>query len=216
VDFAGLISGGIWKIFLFVMICSYLVLLVVLRSVLLPLKAVIMNLLSVGAAYGVLVAVFQYGWLDSILGYDSLGYINAITPPLLLAIVFGLSMDYEVFLLSRIRERYLATGDNRRAVSEGLQASAKVITSAAVIMVVVFGTFALTGIAQIKEIGVGLAVAIAVDATLVRLVLVPATMELMGKWNWWLPKSLDRILPDVDFESDHLSETTEEPTPATV
>jgi uncharacterized membrane protein YdfJ with MMPL/SSD domain len=216
VDFAGLISGGIWKIFLFVLICSYLILLVVLRSVLLPLKAVIMNLLSVGAAYGVLVAVFQYGWLDSILGYDSLGYINAITPPLLLAIVFGLSMDYEVFLLSRIRERYLATGDNQRAVSEGLQASAKVISSAAVIMVVVFGTFALTGIPQIKEIGVGLSVAIALDASLVRLVLVPATMELMGKWNWWLPKSLDRILPHADFESDQSAEPTEEPTPATV
>ena len=103
------------------MICSYLVLLVVLRSVLLPLKAVIMNMLSVGAAYGVLVAVFQYGSLDGPLGYDSLGYINAITPPLLLAIVFGLSMDYEVFLLSRIRERYVATGDNQRAVAEGLQ-----------------------------------------------------------------------------------------------
>ena len=143
-DLNELISGGIWKVFAFVMICSYLVLLVVLRSVLLPLKAVLMNLLSVGAAYGVLVAVFQYGWLDAITGYDSLGYINTVTPPLLLAIVFGLSMDYEVFLLSRIRERYLATGDNRRAVAEGLEASAKVITSAALIMVVVFGTFALT------------------------------------------------------------------------
>ena len=109
-------------------------------------------------------------------------------------------MDYEVFLLSRIRERYLATGDNRRAVAEGLQASAKVITSAALIMVVVFGTFALTGVPQIKEIGVGLAVAIALDATLVRLVLVPAAMELMGDWNWWLPKRLDRILPHADFE----------------
>ena len=185
------------------MICSYLVLLVVLRSVLLPLKAVLMNLLSVAAAYGVLVAVFQYGWLDGISGYDSLGYINAVTPPLLLAIVFGLSMDYEVFLLSRIRERYLATGDNRLAVSEGLQASAKVITSAAIIMVVVFGVFALTGVPQIKEIGVGLAVAIALDATIVRLVLVPATMQLMGKWNWWLPEWLERILPEVDFESDH-------------
>jgi|GraSoiStandDraft_4_1057263.scaffolds.fasta_scaffold26494_1 uncharacterized membrane protein YdfJ with MMPL/SSD domain len=216
VDFAGLISGGIWKIFVFVLICTYLVLLVVLRSVLLPLKAVIMNLLSIAACYGVLVAVFQYGWLDSLLGYDSLGYVNAITPPLLLAIVFGLSMDYEVFLLSRIRERYMATGDNRRAVSEGLQASAKVISSAAVIMVVVFGTFALTGIPQIKEIGVGLAVAIALDATLVRLVLVPATMELMGKWNWWLPKSLDRVLPHADFESDQTVEPTEERTPATV
>ena len=187
-DLNELISGGIWKVFLFVMVCSYLVLLVVLRSVLLPLKAVLMNLLSVGAAYGVLVAVFQWGWLDGITGYDSLGYINTVTPPLLLAIVFGLSMDYEVFLLSRIRERYLATGDNRRAVAEGLEASAKVITSAALIMVVVFGTFALTGVPQIKEIGVGLAVAIALDATLVRLLLVPAAMELMGDWNWWLPR----------------------------
>jgi uncharacterized membrane protein YdfJ with MMPL/SSD domain len=201
-DLNQLISGGIWKVFLFVMVCSYLVLLVVLRSVILPLKAVLMNLLSVGAAYGVLVAVFQYGWLDGITGYDSLGYINTVTPPLLLAIVFGLSMDYEVFLLSRIRERYLATGDNRRAVAEGLEASAKVITSAALIMVVVFGTFALTGVPQIKEIGVGLAVAIALDATLVRLLLVPATMELMGDWNWWLPRRLDRILPRADFESD--------------
>jgi uncharacterized membrane protein YdfJ with MMPL/SSD domain len=216
VDFAGLVSGGIWKIIVFVLICSYVVLLVVLRSVLLPLKAVIMNLLTVGAAYGVLVAVFQYGWVDSILDYDSLGYINAITPPLLLAIVFGLSMDYEVFLLSRIRERYLATGDNRRAVAEGLQGSAKVITSAALIMVVVFGTFALTGIPQIKEIGLGLAVAIALDATLVRLVLVPATMELMGKWNWWLPGWLDRILPHADFESDIEEQRDEEPATAAV
>jgi uncharacterized membrane protein YdfJ with MMPL/SSD domain len=201
-DLNALISGSIWKVFLFVMACSYVVLLVVLRSVLLPLKAVLMNLLSIGAAYGVIVAVFQYGWLDGITGYDSLGYINTVTPPLLLAIVFGLSMDYEVFLLSRIRERYLATGDNRRAVAEGLQASAKVITSAALIMVVVFGTFTLTGVPQIKEIGVGLAVAIALDATLVRLVLVPATMELMGSWNWWLPRALDRVLPRADFESD--------------
>jgi uncharacterized membrane protein YdfJ with MMPL/SSD domain len=201
-DLNELISGGIWKVFLFVMVCSYLVLLVVLRSVLLPLKAVLMNLLSIGAAYGVIVAVFQYGWLDGITGYDSLGYINTVTPPLLLAIVFGLSMDYEVFLLSRIRERYLATGDNRLAVAEGLQTSAKVITSAALIMVVVFGTFTLTGVPQIKEIGVGLAMAIALDATLVRLVLVPATMELMGKWNWWLPGALDRVLPHADFESD--------------
>ena len=216
VDFAELISGGIWKIFVFVLICCYLVLLVVLRSVLLPLKAVLMNLLTVAAAYGVLVAVFQYGWFDSILNYESLGYINAITPPLLLAIVFGLSMDYEVFLLSRIRERYQATGDNRRGVAEGLQHSAKVITSAALIMVVVFGTFALTGMPQIKEIGLGLAVAIALDATIVRLILVPATMELMGKWNWWLPAWLDRILPHADFESDVAEQPEEEPVTAAV
>src|SRR5690349_10644619 len=214
-DFTGQISGGMWKIFAFVLLCSYLVLLLVLRSVFLPLKAVLMNLLTVGAAYGVLVMVFQYGWMDWT-GYDSLGYVNAITPPLLLAIVFGLSMDYEVFLLSRIKERYHATGDNRRAVAEGLQGSAKVISSAALIMVVVFSVFALTGVPQIKEIGVGLSVAIFLDATLVRLVLVPATMELMGKWNWWLPKGLDRILPHADFESDQAIEPTEERTPATV
>jgi RND superfamily putative drug exporter len=120
---------------------------------------------------------------------------------LLLAIVFGLSMDYEVFLLSRIKERYQATGDNRQAVAQGLAASAKTISSAAIIMVAVFAIFALTGLPQVKEIGVGLGVAIFLDATLVRLVLVPATMELMGKWNWWLPKTFDRILPELDFES---------------
>jgi uncharacterized membrane protein YdfJ with MMPL/SSD domain len=200
-DFSNLISGSLWKILLFVLAFSYVVLLIVLRSVLLPLKAVIMNLLSVAAAYGVLVIVFQYGWTDSLIGFDHLGYVNALTPPLLLAIVFGLSMDYEVFLLSRIKERYQATGDNRLAVSQGLAASAKTISSAAIIMVAVFAIFALTGLPQVKEIGVGLGVAIFLDATLVRLVLVPATMELMGKWNWWLPGFLDRILPNMDFES---------------
>jgi RND superfamily putative drug exporter len=119
-------------------------------------------------------------------------------------------MDYEVFLLSRIKERYTATKDNRTAVAQGLGASAKTISSAAIIMVAVFSIFALTGLPQVKEIGVGLAVAIALDATLVRLVLVPATMELMGDWNWWLPKWLDRILPDMDFESSGPPPTAEE------
>jgi RND superfamily putative drug exporter len=140
------------------------------------------------------------GWLDGVTGYDSLGYINAVTPPLLLAIVFGLSMDYEVFLLSRIRERHRATGDNRRAVAEGLQGSAKMITSAALIMVVVFGTFTLTGVPQIKEIGVGLSRHRARrDARAPRAR--AGTMELMGDSNWWLPKRLERILPRADFES---------------
>jgi uncharacterized membrane protein YdfJ with MMPL/SSD domain len=194
------VSGSLWKIALFVMGFSYLVLLVLLRSVLLPLKAVVMNLLSVAAAYGVLVMVFQYGWFDGLIGFDSLGYINTMTPPFLLAIVFGLSMDYEVFLLSRIRERYDATGDNRLAVAQGLARSAATISSAALIMVAVFAVFAGTGVPSIKEIGVGLAVAIALDATLVRLVLVPATMELMGRWNWWLPRPLARVLPEASFE----------------
>jgi RND superfamily putative drug exporter len=199
-DFRDVVSGSMWKILLFVLAFSYVVLLVLLRSVLLPLKAVLVNLLSVGAAYGVLVAVFQWGWFDGFFGFHSLGYVNTLTPPFLLAIVFGLSMDYEVFLLTRIRERYDASGDTRRAVGEGLAGSARTISSAALIMVAVFSIFAFTGVPSVKEIGLGLAVAIAIDATLVRLVLVPAVMELMGRWNWWLPRPLARVLPQADFE----------------
>ena len=199
-DFAALVNGSLWKVAVFVMVLSFIVLLLVLRSVILPIKAVLMNVLSVAAAYGVLVMVFQWGWFDWT-GFEHLGYVQAITPALLLAIVFGLSMDYEVFMLSRIKERYHATGDNRQAVAQGLSASAKTISSAAIIMVAVFAIFAGTGVPQIKEIGVGLAVAIALDATIVRLILVPTTMELMGDFNWWLPKWLDRLLPDMDFES---------------
>ena len=213
-DFKDLVEGSLWKIALFVMLFSYLVLLVLLRSVVLPLKAVAMNLLSVAAAYGVLVMVFQYGWIDGFLGFESLGYINSMTPPFLLAIVFGLSMDYEVFLLTRIKERYAATRDTRTAVAQGLAASARTISSAALIMVAVFGIFAGTGVPSIKEIGLGLSVAIALDATLVRLVLVPAAMELMGKWNWWLPRWLDRILPRADFESSGRSGGGEPAPPA--
>ncbi|MEX2253699.1 MAG: MMPL family transporter [Thermoleophilaceae bacterium] len=192
-DFKGLVSGSMWKLALFVLLSSYVVLLLLLRSALLPLKAVVMNLLSVGAAYGVLVMVFQYGWVDGLLGFESLGYITTMTPPLLLAVVFGLSMDYEVFLLSRIRERFDATGDTSASVAEGLRRSAATISSAALIMVAVFAIFAGTGVPSVKELGVGLAVAIALDATLIRLVLVPASMELMGRWNWWLPHKLGRI-----------------------
>jgi RND superfamily putative drug exporter len=185
-----------WKIAVFVLGLSYIVLFALLRSVILPLKAVAMNLLSVGAAYGVLVAVFQWGWADAVFGtHVETGSIQTITPPLVLAVVFGLSMDYEVFLLSRIRERFDATGDTRRAVAEGLSTSARTITSAALIMVAVFAVFVSTGVPSIKEIGLGCAVAIAVDATVVRLVLVPAAMELLGRWNWWVPAPLERVLP---------------------
>jgi uncharacterized membrane protein YdfJ with MMPL/SSD domain len=201
VDFNALVSGSLWKVFLFVIALTYLVLLILLRSVLLPLKAVAMNLLTVAAAYGVLVAVFQYGWFDRLTGYHALGYVHGTTPALVLSVVFGLSMDYEVFLLSRIRERYDATGDTSWAVAQGLASSAPVISSAALIMVLVFSVFAIVGLPSVKEIGVGLAVAIALDATIVRLVLVPATMALMGRFNWWLPGWLDRILPQTDFEA---------------
>ncbi|HEX6586268.1 MAG TPA: MMPL family transporter [Solirubrobacterales bacterium] len=200
VDTRDQINGSIWKIIVFVLAFSYVVLMLMLRSIVLPLKAVLMNLLSIGAAYGVLIVVFQWGWLDGFLGFESLGALDTLTPPLVLAVVFGLSMDYEVFLLSRIKERYDLHGDNRRAVAEGLASSAQVISSAALIMVSVFGVFVLTGVPSIKQLGLGNAVAIAIDATLVRLILVPAAMQLLGRWNWWLPRWLDRILPHVGLE----------------
>ena len=200
IDARDQINGSMWKILVFVLSFSFLVLMVMLRSIVLPLKAVLMVLLSIGASYGVLIAVFQWGWLDGFLGFHSLGALDTLTPPLVLAVVFGLSMDYEVFLLSRIKERYDAHGDNKRAVAEGLASSASVITSAALIMVCVFSVFVLTGVPSIKQLGLGNAVAIAIDATLVRLILVPAAMELLGDWNWWLPKWLDRLLPHVGLE----------------
>jgi uncharacterized membrane protein YdfJ with MMPL/SSD domain len=200
VDARDQINGSMWKIIVFVLAFSFVVLMVMLRSIVLPLKAVLMNLLSIGAAYGVLIAVFQWGWLDGFAGFHSLGALDTLTPPLVLAVVFGLSMDYEVFLLSRIKERYDAHGDNKRAVAEGLSSSASVITSAALIMVCVFSVFVLTGVPSIKQLGLGNAVAIAIDATLVRLILVPAAMELLGEWNWWLPGWLDRLLPHVGLE----------------
>jgi uncharacterized membrane protein YdfJ with MMPL/SSD domain len=194
------VSGSMWKIILFVLSLSFLVLMVMLRSLILPLKAVLMNLLSIGAAFGVLVAIFQWGWLDGFLGFESQGALDTINIPLIFAIVFGLSMDYEVFLMSRIRERYMVHGENERAVAEGLSTSARTISSAALIMTSVFAVFVLTGVPSIKELGLGSAVAIALDATLVRLILVPAAMKLMGSWNWWMPGWLDRLVPDFSFE----------------
>ncbi|HET9677095.1 MAG TPA: MMPL family transporter [Solirubrobacterales bacterium] len=208
-DVRGQIGGSMWKIVLFVLALSFVVLMVMLRSLLLPLKAVLMNLLSIGAAFGVLVAIFQWGWLDGFLGFESQGALDTINVPLIFAVVFGLSMDYEVFLMSRIRERYMLHGDNERAVAEGLSSSARTISSAALIMSAVFAVFVLTGVPSIKELGLGCAVAIALDATLVRLILVPAAMKLMGSWNWWMPSWLDRALPDLSFESGG-----EEPEPA--
>jgi uncharacterized membrane protein YdfJ with MMPL/SSD domain len=205
-DVRGQIGGSMWKIVLFVLALSFLVLMVMLRSLLLPLKAVLMNLLSIGAAFGVLVAIFQWGWLDGFLGFESQGALDTINVPLIFAVVFGLSMDYEVFLMSRIRERYMIHGDNERAVAEGLSTSARTISSAALIMTAVFSVFVLTGVPSIKELGLGCAVAIALDATLVRLILVPAAMKLMGRWNWWMPAWLDRALPDLSFEGGSESE----------
>ena len=178
---------------------SFLLLMAVFRSLLVPLKAVIMNLLSIGAAYGIVVALFQWGWLSDITGVQP-APIEPWAPMMLFAIVFGLSMDYEVFLLSRVREEWHRTGDSHTSVADGLAATAKVITAAAAIMVVVFGSFLLENDRVLKLMGTGLATAILLDATIVRMLLVPATMELLGDRNWWLPRWLDRILPNIDVE----------------
>ena len=183
-----------------VLVLSFLLLLAAFRSVLVPIKAVVMNLLSIGAAYGVMVAVFQWGWFGGLLGVAGGAPIEPWAPMMLFAIVFGLSMDYEVFLLSSVKEEYERSGDNSRAVVEGLASTARVITAAAAIMVCVFGSFVVTDQRAIKLIGFGLAVAVLIDATLVRLVLVPATMELLGRTNWWFPRWLDRLVPRLTVE----------------
>jgi RND superfamily putative drug exporter len=179
---------------------SFILLMMVFRSILVPLKAAIMNILSIAAAYGVIVAIFQWGWLKGLVGLDETVPIVSFVPMIMFAILFGLSMDYEVFLLSRIREEYYESKDNLRSVIDGLSATARVITSAALIMISVFLSFVGNPDPTVKMFGVGLAVAVFVDATLVRLVLVPATMELLGAANWWLPSWLGRILPRIRIE----------------
>ncbi len=188
---------------------SFLLLMVVFRSLLVPLKAAVMNMLSIGAAYGVVVAIFQWGWLKDLFNIEP-GPVEAFAPMMLFAILFGLSMDYEVFLLSRVREEYAKTGDNARAVADGLAATARVITAAAAIMVVIFLSFVVGDDRILKLFGLGLAAAILVDATIVRTVLVPSTMELLGNANWWLPRWLDRILPRVHIEPPSEIRLTEE------
>jgi RND superfamily putative drug exporter len=185
-----------------VTLLSFLLLLVVFRSVLVPLKAALLNLLSIGAAYGVMVMIFQWGWGMGLIGLEATVPIIPFIPMFMFAIVFGLSMDYEVFLLSRVREEYLATGDNDHSVIHGISSTARVITSAALIMISVFLTFATGDDPSIKMVGIGLATAVLVDATIVRMVLVPATMKLMGDANWWIPTWLDRILPAIDIDGE--------------
>jgi RND superfamily putative drug exporter len=185
-----------------VVVLSFLLLTLVFRSVVVPLKAALLNLLSIGAAYGVLVIVFQWGWGKSIIGLESTVPIVPFLPMFMFAVLFGLSMDYEVFLLSRVREEYLATGDNDTSVIHGIAGTARVITSAALIMISVFLGFVLGEDPAIKMLGLGLATAIFVDATIVRVVLVPATMKLLGDANWWIPRWLDRLLPTIDIDND--------------
>jgi RND superfamily putative drug exporter len=194
-DFLSAIYGRFPWVILYVFVVTYLVLLALLRSVVLPLKAVLMNVLSILSSFGALVFVFQQGHFQSVLGFTSTGSIDATLPVLMFCTIFGVSMDYEVFLLTRMREAWEETHDNRRAVGFGLARTGRVITSAALIIVIVAGSFAFTSVLITKAIGVGLAVAIALDATVVRVLLVPATMRILGWVNWWRPQWLERLLP---------------------
>ncbi|MGH9288103.1 MAG: MMPL family transporter [Acidimicrobiales bacterium] len=197
-----------------VVLLSFLLLMVVFRSIAIPVKAAVMNMLSIGAAYGVIVAVFQWGWLGSEVGVQK-GPIDPWIPLFLFTILFGLSMDYEVFLLSRIREQWLRTGDNATAVADGLALTARVITAAAAIMFCVFASFVVGDVRVLKVFGLGLAVAVLVDATIVRMVLVPSTMELLGKANWWMPARLGQVLPNVNVEGRTHVEGHDAPRPRT-
>jgi heme transporter len=198
-DFDSQVSRTQPLVLIFVALIAFVMLLISIQSVFLAFKGVLMTVLSVAAAYGSLVMVFQWGWLEK-LGFAPISSIDSTVPPLVLAMTFGLSMDYEIFLLTRIRERFLQTGHTRDAVAYGVSTSARTITSAALIMIAVFIGFAFAGMPLVAEIGVACAAAIAVDATVVRLVMVPALMAMFAQWNWWLPAWLERILPSVDFE----------------
>jgi RND superfamily putative drug exporter len=181
----------------FIVVSTYLVLFLLLRSVLLPLKALVMNTLSIAASFGALVWIFQDGNLSALLGTRPLGFVETTQPVILFCVLFGLSMDYEVFLLTRMRETWDRTRDNRAAVAHGLERSGRIVTSAALIVVVVSGSFAFADIVLIKALGLGIAIAVALDATVVRALLVPATMRLLGRWNWWVPGALAARLPDI-------------------
>jgi len=194
VDVVDTISGEFPRTAAVVILATLLILAVLLRSIVLPIKAVVMNMLSILASFGALVWIFQEGNLSAILGFAPLGFVETTIPVILFCVLFGLSMDYEVFLLTRMREIYDRTGDNTAAVAGGLERSGRIITSAALIVVVVAGSFVFAEIVLIKALGVGVAIAVALDATIVRALLVPATMRLFGKWNWWAPRWMERLL----------------------
>jgi RND superfamily putative drug exporter len=202
IDLADRISEKLPQMILIVVGLSCIVLLLAFRSILLPVKAAVANLLSVAAAYGVVTFVFQEGHGASLLGLEGAVPIASYVPLLMFAILFGLSMDYEVFLLTQIQQHYKESGDPHDAVVRGLASTGRVITSAALIMVFVFSSFVLNGSAIVKEFGVGLAAAIAIDATIVRCLAVPAVMALLGNAAWWLPKWLDRVLPRISIEGE--------------
>jgi RND superfamily putative drug exporter len=200
VDLASQISNKLPLQILVVIGLSFALLILAFRTTVVPAQAAVMNLLSIGAAYGVLTAIFQFGWLSGLLGLSGSVPIVSYVPLFMFAILFGLSMDYEVFLVSQIEEHVHAGEDNRSSVVSGLVTSARVITAAAMIMVFVFGSFVLNGDPTVKQFGIGLAVAVVLDATIVRCLLVPALMVMMGKVNWWMPAWLGRLVPHVSIE----------------
>jgi RND superfamily putative drug exporter len=205
VDFAKVLSAKLPLFIALVVLLSFILLSIVFRSLVIPLTGAAMNLLSIGAAFGILVAVFQWGYAGSLIGVDQTVPIESFLPVMLFAIVFGLSMDYQVFLVSRMHEEYLKSGDNRVAVRNGLAATGKTVTAAALIMILVFGSFILGGQLVIKEFGIGLAGGILVDAVFIRMAVVPSVMMMLGKWNWWFPSWLDRALPKVAVESESVA-----------
>ncbi len=192
-DVVGRVAQDFPRTGLFIVLTTYLVLFLLLRSVVLPAKALVMNTLSIVASFGALVWIFQDGNLSALLGFQPLGFVETTQPVILFCVLFGLSMDYEVFLLTRMKEQWDRTGDNQEAVARGLERSGRIVTSAALIVVVVAGSFAFADIVLIKALGLGMALAVALDATVVRALLVPATMRLLGHWNWWLPAALRRV-----------------------
>jgi RND superfamily putative drug exporter len=199
-DFSGVLARKLPLFIAVVVALSFLLLMAVFRSLVIPLMAAVMNLLSVAAAFGVVVAIFQWGWLGSVIGVDRTGPIEAFLPVMVFAILFGLSMDYEVFLVSRIYEEWHKRRDNREAVIHGLAATGRTITAAAAIMIVVFGAFVLGGERIIKLFGIGLASAVLLDALVVRSVIVPGLMLAIGERNWWLPRRIDRAVPRLNVE----------------
>jgi RND superfamily putative drug exporter len=209
VDFARVLSAKLPLFIGLVVLLSFVLLAIVFRSLVIPLVSAAMNMLSIGAAFGVLVAVFQWGWLGTVFGVNRSGPVEAFLPVMLFAILFGLSMDYQVFLVTRMHEEWRKSGDNRVAVRNGLAATGKTITAAALIMILVFGSFILGGERVIKEFGLGLAGGILIDALVIRMAIVPALMFMIGKANWWFPSSLDRVLPHIGFEKSEPSMTSE-------
>jgi putative drug exporter of the RND superfamily len=213
VDFTNKVISRLPLLILAVVLLSMILLTTAFRSLAIGLKAAAMNLLSIGASYGVVVAIFQWGWGNNLIGVDQTVPIPAYVPMLMFAIIFGLSMDYEVFLISRVHEAYLETGDSHRSVAIGIGGTARVITTAAGIMIVVFSSFVFDSDPTVKMLAIGMAFSVLIDATVVRMCLVPALMSILGDRAWWIPGWLDRILPHLDIEGSGM---TDQPPPRNV